>query len=150
MNEVEIGGQLVPQQSFEAITQISSNRTLLVQQLTSKPTKPEPITGLKTIEEVFQHFKPNAKVEFQTPEGRTVSEELKFNNLGDFGKDGLVAQSGFLTDTKEQQETYQKIAKQLRTNKIVKSALQNPETRQAFMQSIEALIQEIDEANNTK
>ncbi|GAB3203336.1 hypothetical protein ABID22_000894 [Pontibacter aydingkolensis] len=150
MNEVEIGGQLVPQQSFEAITQISSNRTLLVQQLTTKPTKPEPVTGLKTVDEVFQHFKPSVKVEFETPEGKTTNEELKFNNLGDFGKDGLISQSEFLTETKEQQETYQKIAKQLRTNKILKSALQNPETRQAFMQSIEALIQEIDEADGAR
>jgi hypothetical protein len=146
MNEVEIGGQLVPQQSFEAIAQISSNRTLLVQQLTNKPTKPEPITGLKTVDEVFQYFKPSAKVSFETADGKPVNEELKFNNLGDFGKDGLVSQSEFLSGTKEQQETYQKIAKQLRTNKILKSALQNPESRQAFMQSIEALIQEIDAA----
>ncbi|GAA4439756.1 hypothetical protein GCM10023188_36310 [Pontibacter saemangeumensis] len=146
MNEVEIGGQLVPQQSFEAITQISSNRTLLVQQLSTKPTKIEPITGLKTVDEVFQHFKPSAKVGFETAEGKPVNEELNFNNLGDFGKEGLINQSDFLSETKEQQETYQKVAKQLRTNKILKSALQNPETRQAFMQSIEALIQEIDAA----
>ncbi|GEO04168.1 hypothetical protein AAE02nite_18320 [Adhaeribacter aerolatus] len=146
MNQVEIGGQLVPQQSFEAISQISSNRTLLVQQLTTKPTKPEPITGLKTVDEVFQYFKPTAKVGFETAEGKPVNEEMKFNNLGDFGKEGLISQSNFLTETKTQQDTYEKIAKQLRTNKILKSALQNPETRQAFMQSIEALIQEIDQA----
>ncbi len=146
MNEVEIGGQLVPQQSFEAISQISSNRTLLVQQLTTKPTKPEPITGLKTVEEVFQHFKPNVKVSFETAEGKPVNEELKFNNLGDFGKEGLIAQSEFLAETRTQQDTYNKIAKQLRTNKILKSALQDPETRQAFLQSINTLIQEIDQA----
>jgi hypothetical protein len=146
MNQVEIGGQLVPQQSFEAITQISSNRTLLVQQLSTKPTKLEPITGLKTVDEVFEHFKPSAKVEFETADGKPINEELNFNNLGDFGKDGIISQSEFLTESKTQQETYQKVAKQLRTNKILKSALQNPETRQAFLQSIEAMIQEIDAA----
>jgi len=41
LNEVEIGGQLVPQESFEAISNISSNKTLLVQKLTNKPTKLE-------------------------------------------------------------------------------------------------------------
>lgn len=146
MNQVEIGGQLVPQQSFEAITQISSNRTLLVQQLTTKPTQPEPITGLKTVDEVFQYFKPSVKVGFETAEGKPVNEELRFNNLGDFGKEGVISQSEFLTEAKEQQDTYHKVAKQLRTNKILKSALQNPETRQAFLQSIDALIQEIDAA----
>ena len=145
MNEVELlGGQLVPQQSFEAITQISSNRTLLVQQLTTKPTKPEPITGLKTVDEVFSHFKPTVKVEFETAEGKTVNEELKFNNLGDFGKEGITSQSNFLQETKTEQDTYQRIAKQLRTNKILKSALANPENRQAFLQAIQALMQEME------
>ena len=61
LNEVEIGGQLVPRESFEAIANISSNKTLLVQKLTNKPTKIEPIKGLKTIDEVFNHFKPTPK-----------------------------------------------------------------------------------------
>lgn len=146
MNEVEIGGQLVPQQSFEAITQIASNKTLLVQQLTAKPGKPEPITGLKTVDEVFNHFKPSAKVSFETAEGKPVNEELKFANLGDFGKEGLISQSAFLAETRTQQDTYTKIAKQLRTNKILKSALQNAESRQAFLQAIEAMLQELDNA----
>lgn len=149
MNEVElVGGQLVPQQSFEAITQISSNRTLLVQQLNAKPGKPEPITGLKSMEEAFQHFKPSVKVAFQTAEGKPVNEELKYNNLGDFGKEGLISQSPFLSDTRTQQDTYHKIAKQLRTNKILKSALQSAESRQAFLQAIEAMMQEMDNAQS--
>ncbi len=146
MKEVEIGGQLVPQQSFEAITQISSNRTLLVQQLTNKPGRPEPITGLKTVDEVFNHFKPSTKVAFETAEGKPVNEELKFNNLGDFGKNGLIGQSAFLSETRTSQETYQKIVKQLRTNKILKSALQSADSRQAFLQALEAMMQAIDQA----
>ena len=89
MNQVEIGGQLVPQESFEAIANISSNRTLLVEKLTSKPTKPEIVKGLKTIDEVFQHFNPNVEVEFESAEGAPVKEELKFKNLADFGKQGF-------------------------------------------------------------
>jgi hypothetical protein len=147
MNEVEIGGQLVPQESFEAISQIASNRTLLVQQLNPKPGKPEPVTGLKTVEEVFQYFKPSVKVGFETPEGKPVNEELKFHNLGDFGKEGLISQSPFLSQTQTQQETYHRIAKQLRTNKILKAALQHAESRQAFLQAIQALMLEIDQAD---
>jgi hypothetical protein len=146
MNEVEIGGQLVPQQSFEAIAQISSNKTLLVQQLTDKPTKPEPIKGLKNVDEVFQHFKPSVKEEFESAEGAPVNEELKFNNLADFRKEGIIAQSNFLKETYAQQDTYQKIVKQLKTNKILKSALQNPESKAAYLNALQALIQEIDQA----
>ncbi len=147
MNEVEIGGQLVPQQSFEAIAQIASNKTLLVQQLTTKPTKPEPVKGLKNIDEVFQYFKPNVKVEFESEEGKPVNEELQFSNLSDFRKEGLIAQSPFLSETQTQQDIYHKIAKQLRTNKILKSALQQPEAKQAFLAAIQTLIQEIEAAD---
>lgn len=147
MNEVEIGGQLVPQQSFEAITQISSNRTLLVQKLSSRPTKPEPVTGLKTVNEVFDHFKPNVKVEFETEDGTSVDEELKFSNLGDFTKKGIVEQSDFLKDLNAQQDGYHKFMKQLRSNKILKSALQNSESKQAYLQALQAMIQEIEQAD---
>ena len=149
MSQVElIGGQLVPNQSFEAITQISSNRTLLVQQLTSKPTKPEPITGLKTIDEAFQHFKPSVEVGFDKPDGTTAKEELRFANLGDFGKEGLINQSAFLSNTRNRQDAYHKIAKQLRTNKILKAAMQSEESRQAILKAIEIMMAEIDQANN--
>lgn len=147
MNEVEIGGQLVPQQSFEAITQISSNRTLLVQKLTARPTKPEPITGLKTLNEVFEHFKPTVKVEFENEEGAPVNEELHFSNLADFTKNGITEQSEFLKDINSQQENYHKFIKQLKSNKILKSALQNPEAKQAYLKALQAMIQEIEEAD---
>lgn len=147
MNEVEIGGQLVPQQSFEAITQISSNRTLLVQKLTTKPSKPEPISGLKTMNEVFEHFKPSVKVEFENEEGKAVNEELHFRNLGDFRKEGIVEQSNFLKDINAQQDNYHKIIKQLKSNKILKSALQNPEAKQAYLNALQAMIQQIEQAD---
>ncbi len=147
MNEVEIGGQLVPQQSFEAITQISSNRTLLVQKLTSKPTKPEPITGLKTIDDVFAHFQPNVNVEFENEQGAPVKEELRFSNLSDFRKEGITEQSDFLKNLSAQKENYQKFIKQLKSNKILKSALNNAESKKAYLQALQAMIQEIENAD---
>jgi hypothetical protein len=95
-NEVEIGGQLVPQQSFEAIANISSNKTLLVQKLTTKPTKLEPVKGLKTIDDVFNYFKPSVEVEFEDENGVNKKEELRFSNLTDFTKNGITNQSEFL------------------------------------------------------
>ena len=147
MNQVEIGGQLVPQESFEAISQISSNRTLLAQKLTSKPTKPEPVTGLKTIDDVFDHFKPNVKVEFESEEGAPVKEELHFGNLGDFNKKGISGQSDFLKKLDGQKENYQKFAKQLRSNKILKSAMTNSDAKTAYLQALKAMIQEIENAD---
>ncbi len=147
MNEVEIGGQLVPQQSFEAITQISSNRSLLVQKLTSKPTKPEPITGLKTIDDVFNHFNPNVNVEFESEQGAPVKEDLHFKNLSDFRKEGITEQSDFLKGLNAQKENYQQFIKQLKANKILKSALQNAESKKAYLEVLQAMIQEIENAD---
>jgi len=79
-----IGGQVRPQEASEAISEISQNRTLLVEQLTSDPpVKPEMVEGLKTVEEVFEHFKPKVEVEFEQEDGSEIKEELSFNNLGD-------------------------------------------------------------------
>jgi hypothetical protein len=147
LNEVEIGGQLVPQESFEAIANISSNKTLLVQKLTSKPTKLEPVKGLKTIDDVFEHFKPGVEVEFEEENGALRKEELKFNSLLDFKKDGIVNQSDFLKKIQTQQDACNSIVKKLKTNKILKAALQNPEAKKNFLQALQAAINEIDNAN---
>jgi hypothetical protein len=147
LNEVEIGGQLVPQQSFEAIANISSNKTLLVQKLTSKPTKLEPVKGLKTLDEVFTHFKPALEVEFEEENGALRKEELKFNSLLDFKKDGIINQSDFLKKLQTQQDACNAIVKKLKTNKILKAALQNAEAKKSFLQALQASINEIDNAN---
>ncbi len=147
INEVEIGGQLVPQQSFEAIANISSNKTLLVQKLTSKPAKLEPVKGLKTIDEVFDHFKPGIEVEFEEENGALRKEELKFNSLLDFKKDGIINQSDFLKKLQTQQDACNAIVKKLKTNKILKTALQNAEAKNSFLQALQAAINEIDNAN---
>ncbi len=148
LNEVEIGGQLVPQQSFEAITNISSNKTLLVQKLTNKPTKPEPVKGLKTLDEVFNHFKPGLEVEFEDENGALRKEELKFKSLLDFKKEGIIDQSEFLKKLQSQQDACNSIIRKLKTNKILKTAFQNPEAKKNFLQALQALINEIDQANS--
>ena len=148
INEVEIGGQLVPRQSFEAISNISSNKTLLVQKLTSKPTKVEPIKGLKTIDGVFNHFKPGIEVEFEEENGATRKEEIKFNSLLDFRKEGIVEQSKFLLNLQSQQDSCNGIVKKLKTNKILKLAIENPEAKKSFLAALQALINEIDQANS--
>jgi len=148
LNEVEIGGQLVPQQSFEAIANISSNKTLLVQKLTTKPTKLEPTKGLKTIDDVFNHFKPSVEVEFEEENGALRKEELKFASLLDFKKEGIINQSEFLQKLQAQQDACNSIIKKLKTNKILKTALQNPEAKKSFLQALQALVDEIDQANS--
>ena len=139
-----IGGNEVPLDANEAILEIAQNRTIVAQKLTGQaPVKPEIVEGLDTVEQVFEHFKPEVKVNFEDSDGAIKHEELKFKNLGDFGVRGITAQSKFLSNLQMEKEQYQKIIKQLKTNKILKAALDDPEAKNALMETIEGLINEL-------
>lgn len=141
-----IGGNEVKSDAAEAIQDIPQNRTLFVEKLTQdQPIKPEVVKGLKTVDDVFEHYKPNVDVEFEDSDGVNKKENLKFSNLGDYGAIGLTKQSKFLKDLSTEKDQYVKIAKQLKTNKILKTALENPEAKQALLESIRALLTEIEE-----
>src|SRR5450432_2398871 len=99
MYDYGIGGQEVPKDASEAIADIPQNRTLMIEKLTADaPVKPEVVEGLKNVEEVFQHFKPQVDCEFQKEDGSSMNEKLSFSNLGDFGTKGITNQSNFLKD----------------------------------------------------
>ncbi|AXO79620.1 hypothetical protein DZC78_04170 [Olleya aquimaris] len=145
-NTYGIGGNEVKSDSAEALQEIPQNRTLLVEKLTQdQPIKPEVVKGLKTIDDVFEHYQPNVEVDFEDSDGVGKKETLKFKNLGDYGAQGITRQSKFLKDLSTEKDQYIKIAKQLKTNKILKTALENPEAKEALLESIRALLTEIEE-----
>ncbi len=146
METYGLGGTEVKTDANEAIQAIPQNRTLLVEKLTqNQPVKPVIVKGLKTVEEVFEHFDPKVGVEFEDSEGVLKKEELGFNNLGDFGGKGITRQSKFLKDLNTEKDQYIKVIKQLKTNKILKAAITNPEAKTALIESIKALLTEIEE-----
>ena len=139
-----IGGNEVPIDASEAILEIAPNRTLIAQKLSAEnPVKPELVEGLNTLDKVFEHFKPTMKVDFEDSEGATKVEELTFKNLGDFGTKGITAQSAFLTGLATEKDQDQKIIKQLKTNKLLKAALEDPDAKKALQDTLEALIAEL-------
>lgn len=139
-----IGGNEVKLDADEAILEIPQNRTLIAQKLTGEtPVKPELVEGLTNVEQVFEHFKPKSKVNFEDADGATKVEELKFKNLGDFGVKGITEQSKFLSNLDTEKDQYQKIIKQLKTNKILKTALDDPDAKKALLETIEELISEL-------
>jgi len=141
-----IGGTEVKTDASEAFAEIPQNRTLLVEKLTNDPAiKPVIQEGLKTVEEVFDHYKPNVDVDFEDNDGVGSKEKLSFSNLGDFGAKGITRQSKFLKDLDTEKDQYVKVVKQLKTNKILKTAIADPEAKQALLDSIRALLTEIEE-----
>lgn len=143
-NNLGIGGNEVKQDAFEAFQDISPNRTLVAQKLTAMPpVKPEVVTGLTSVDDVFQHYKPNIEVAFENEMGSTVKETLQFGNVGDFGLKGMTRQSKFLGSLDAKQEQYQKIMKQLKTNKLLKSAIATKEGRESLVGALQSLLSEL-------
>lgn len=141
-----IGGMVQETEAFEAFADIPQNRVLMAEKLTADaPIKPEVIEGLTTVEQVFEHFKPNIEMDFETEDGATKKETLRFSNLGDFGVKGITGQSEFLGELTMKKEQFQKIIKQLKTNKLLKQALANPETKEHLINSLHALIKELEQ-----
>lgn len=147
IEKYSIGGTVAETEAFEAFADIPQNRVLIAEKLTSNsPVKPEITEGLTTIEQVFEHFQPKVDIDFETEEGTSRKETLHFKNLGDFGVKGITAQSSFLGDLTMKKEQYQKIIKQLKTNKLLKQALSDPDSKQGLINSLQALIKELEQA----
>ena len=144
-----VGGNEVKTDASEAIGNIPENRTLLVEKLTAEePIIPEAIGGLTSIEEVFAAFNPNIDIEFETAEGEPMRENFSFQNTGDFNVKNLTNQSPFLKKLEIQREFYTKLVKQLRTNKILQRALENEDTKNAFIEALTQLKNELHSNNS--
>lgn len=147
MDTYGIGGTEVKGDASEAILEIPQNRTLMIEKLTAEPpVKPEIVEGLTSIDDVFNHFRPEIDVDFEDTGGRTKKEKLSFHNLADFGSKGLIAQSSVLKDLTIQKDQYFKIIKQLKSNNLLRKALANPETKLAVLNAIYAMIKEIEQS----
>lgn len=145
-NNLGIGGTEVKSDAFEAFQDIQLNRTLMAQKLTAMtPVKPEIVTGLTNVESVFDHYKPSVDISFQNEDGLPVRETLHFKTLGDFGVKGITQQSPFLKDMNTRQDQYQKIIKQLKTNKLLKIALSTEEGKKNLVGALNLLLQELNE-----
>lgn len=143
----EIGGNERPVEASEAIGNIPQNRTLFVGKLTSDdPIAPETVEGLKTIDDVYAKFQPNVDVEFETVEGESVTENFKFSNTGDFQVKQMTEHSDFLKSLSLEQEFYEKLVKQLRTNKVLQKALESEEARQGMIDTLTKLREDLKES----
>ena len=147
MFDYGIGGQERQLNVSESIVDIPQNKTLLIEKLTTDPSfSPQVVEGLKTVGEVFAHFRPEQEVEFATEEGSSINETLHFTSLADFGKKGIIAQSEYLQQLNMTFEDFQRYGKQLKSNKILKTMLENPDGKAAYIAAIQAMIRELEEA----
>lgn len=145
----EIGGNEMKPTVGEAISNIPQNRTMFVGLLTAEePISPEAVMDLKTIEEVYAKFQPNVDVDFETMDGQSIKENFKFANTADFQVKKMTENSPFLGGLSVQKEFYEKLVKQLKTNKVLQRALENPESRQAMVDALTQLKNELTQSSN--
>jgi hypothetical protein len=136
---------LAPDPVGEGFVEISPNKTLFIQKLTNEsPINPEVIEGLQTVEQVFEHFKPECNVELDKEDGSTVKENFRFSGLGDFDPKNLTNSSAYLKNFSMENDAYLKMIKQLKTNKSLKNVIENPETKNAFVNALKALAAELE------
>lgn len=149
--EYGVGGNEVKIDANEAIAEIPSNRTLLVQKLTEEaPLQPETIYGLETLEDVFERFQPSVDLEFQDQEGNEIPEKLDFKGLSDFSAKKLKENSPFLSQLNIEREQYLKISRLLSSNKALLKSLSDEEARAEMIQVLEASLVELEDASRIK
>lgn len=145
----EIGGNEIKPDAGESIAAIPENRSLVIEQLThDEPVHPEAVKGLKTVEEVFVHFKPAREIEFETSEGQPLKEELNFGSVADFNVKNLTRNSEFLSKVNTEKDFYTGLIKQLRSNKVLQRALEDPEAKAAFIAVLEEVKAELETSRN--
>ena len=146
--EYGVGGNEVKIDANEAIAEIPSNRTLLVQKLTEEaPLQPETIYGLETLEDVFERFQPSVELEFQDQEGNEIPEKLDFKG---FSAKKLKENSPFLSQLNIEREQYLKISRLLSSNKALLKSLSDEEARAEMIQVLEASLVELEDASRIK
>lgn len=141
------GGNVDPDanKGYEKIEALPPSRTLYVSAFDSNP-KMQKVTGLETMEAVFEHFKPEIEAEFQDENGGQVSETMSFTKMKDFSPDGMLEQSPFLKDLAGKEYNYDRFYKNLKNNRQLQKALSDPQTRAAYQSALQTLIGELKES----
>lgn len=146
-DKIGVGGNAVEQEANEGIADIPGNRTLMVNLMTAEePGVPEVIDGLYTIADVFKYFDPNIDINFQNEEGQSITENFHFSNVGDFSAKSMTERSPFLNNLNIRKEFYEKVVKQLRSNKVLQRVIANKDTKTAMLIILKELKKQVEES----
>jgi hypothetical protein len=144
-NDFQLGGHEVKQGTGgEAVNHLDQSKTMFITKLTGEDAlRPEVVTGLKNIADVFNHFRPSAEVEFKAEDGSPVSNNIFFTSVGDFGKKGLIAKSDFLQNLETQKEEYLKFQKMLKI-KQMSAIIADAQAKESYINALKAMVKELE------
>ncbi len=140
------GAWLIENDIVQGMPEIPNNRVMYIQKFTDEDD-PEPTfhQDCKTVEDIFDKFKPSKTVQLSDENGAPVEELLEFHSLMDFGKEGIINQSDFLRETDEKKKMYADFIDRLRSNILLRNLMADPEAKQAYLDAIAQFIQELEE-----
>lgn len=140
-----VGVSMKEEKPNEAISDIANNKTMIIAKLTDElPLSPDINTEVSTMKELFDQYKPSVNVSFKDKNDAPVEEKLTMENLGDFGKNGIVKKSKFLQQLDQEKKDYQSMLNIIKSNKILEKVLANPESKDAYIAVLKDLINEIE------
>ena len=143
--------QAPDEESNAKVSPLDNNKSIIIDQYTSDVElgNSELFEGAKTMQDVFNHFKPSVEVQFEDEQGGIVSEQLHFNEMRDFeangGKGNLVTNSAFLSNVKSKVDVSAKIRKQIEQNRRLRDILKDEESKAELKELLEELLKEIKE-----
>ena len=141
------GGNVDPDanKGYEKIEALPPSRTLYVSAFNSNPEM-DKVTGLETMDDVFEHFQPSVEAEFQDEEGAPVFETISFGRMKDFSPDGMIEQSPFLKELSNKEYNYDRFYKNLKNNRQLQKVLTDPAQRDAYLSALRSMITELKES----
>ncbi len=148
-NENNPGTTLVEKKTNVSINNLADNKTIFITKLTDEEQiSPEINSKSSTMKDVFEHYKPFVNLTFKDKNENPVEEKINFENLGDFGKSGIIKKSNFLQQLELEKRDYQSLYNVIKSNKIFEKVLSNPESKDAYIAVLKDLISEIESSEN--
>ena len=141
----QIGANINEKDAPQSVKIVPDNKTLIALPFNDNHDVEVDPVRLKSVSEIFEHYKPSREVDFTDLEGDTKEVNLQFNSLKDFTKEGVIAQSALLKTLEEQGEVYAKFADILQTNDKLKAALATEEGKKDLLELIDTLVAELEE-----
>jgi hypothetical protein len=137
------------EESSAKVSLLDNNKTLIVDQFTDDVEygSPELFEKAKSLNDVFNHFKPKVDVDFLDDEGNSISETLQFNELRDFetegGKGKLITNSPFLSNVKAKVDINTKIKKKIEQSKKLREILKDKQSKEELKIMLKSLLEEL-------
>lgn len=140
-----IGANVQEPDAPQGVKLVPDNKTLMALKLNDEPDDDVAPVRLKSLKEIFEHYKPEREVVLNTADGDSEEVMLHFNSLKDFTKDGIIEQSTLLQDLEEQENVYSRLTDVLNNNEKLINVISNEDNKKEFLELLGTLIEELNE-----